>query len=48
MKHPEYAKNRNWMIRHNSYAFLYYKYFDFSKFSHIGIIRRGGQKHTTM
>lgn len=33
------------MIRHNSYAFLYYKYFDFSKFSHIGIIRRGGQKH---
>lgn len=33
------------MIRHNSYAFLYYKYFDFSRLSHLGTIRRGGQKH---
>ena len=33
------------MIRHNSYSFLYYKYFDFSRLSHLGTIRRGGQKH---
>ena len=36
-------RNRNWMIRHNSYHFIYYKYFDFSKLNHINYIGRAGK-----
>ena len=38
-----YQKRKSWMIRHNSYSFRYYKYFDYSLLSQIMYIRRPGK-----
>lgn len=34
---------RNWLIRHNSYAFIHYKFFDYSKLEKVCYIRRNGK-----
>ena len=34
---------KNWMVRHNSYMFIYYKYFDYSKLERITFVRRNGK-----
>lgn len=34
---------RNWLIRHNSYAFIYYKFFDYTKLEKVCYIRRNGK-----
>ncbi|MBO5869839.1 MAG: hypothetical protein J6Q89_03720 [Clostridia bacterium] len=35
------AARKNWLIRHNSYAFTFWKYFDYEKLERISYIGRG-------
>ena len=37
-------KEKSWMIRHSSYSFRFYKYFDYGIFGHIPKIYRSGKK----
>lgn len=39
-----YRQRKNWLIRHNPYAFIYYKYFDYSILNNIMYLRRSGKK----
>ena len=39
------AARKNWLIGHNSYAFIFWKYFDYSKLERIAYIGRSGKNH---
>lgn len=40
-----YQQRRKWLIRHTSYSFRYYKFFDFSLLNNIMVLFRSGQGH---
>ena len=40
-----YMKRREWLIRHHSYCFIFWKYFDYSILSKVMTITRSGKKN---